>query len=292
MKLFSTLVTTSLTAAAIAFGRQNLTPLVAFVALAFVQLPRANAATFTLSVSGGPTQNTTEGLVIPNGMNVVLGTGTTIAVTASLDDDLFFCNAAVYVGGRSTDGPNMLTILGGEYTSCGDGLYAGTGTVATVTICDGTFLAGKNSGAAAVYRGVFRVAGGTLNGAGEDAVALAVGYGNVTITGGTFTATARLLLFSRFNYNADIWGGSFQDQGDWFFYHTEGSLTVHGKKDLKLVGTNLVGTLCDGSFLNVSISGNLPSELNIIRNCAGFPKFPECGACAGGKSGKGNLFRP
>jgi hypothetical protein len=284
MKLFSTLLTTSLTAAAIAFGGQKLTSLVAFVALAFVQLPRVNAIT-------GTAQNTTEGLVIPNGMNVVLGKGTTIAVTASVNDTIPNCNAAVTVGDGSTDAPK-LTVLGGEYASCGYGLNTDTGTVPTVTICDGTFLGGKNGGAASMYRGVFRMAGGTLNGAGEDADALDVGSGNVTIAGGTFKATAHLLLVARANYNVDIWGGSFQGQGYWTFYHTVGSLTVHGKKDLKLVGTNLVGTLCDGSFLNVSISGSLPSELNIIRNCAGFPKFPECGACAGGKSGKGNLFRP
>ena len=156
------------------------------------------------------------------------------------------------------------------------------------------------------------MAGGALIG-GERSNALeALAPVQITITGGTLTAPdGNNLLIVRNNYTVDIWGGRFQGpEADWNFYSPEGSLTVHGKKDLKLVGTNLgfnpghtqgqnelvpsnlVGTLCDGSFLNVSIIGSLPSELNIIRNCAGFPKFSECGACEGGKSGKGNLFRP
>jgi hypothetical protein len=195
-----------------------------------------------------------------------------------------------------------VTILGGEYTSC----YGVATNVpsATVTMCDGTFRGGKNGGPASFYEGVFRMAGGALIG-GERSNALeALAPVQITITGGTLTAPdGNNLLIVRNNYTVDIWGGRFQGpEADWNFYSPEGSLTVHGKKDLKLVGTNLgidpqiqsfiLGTLCDGSFLNVSIIGSLPSELNIIRNCAGFPKFSECGACEGGKSGKGNLFRP
>jgi hypothetical protein len=303
MKLFSTLLTTSLTAAAIAFGGQKLTSLVAFVALAFVQLPHARAYALSeqqiveniITRSTGNAQNT-EGLVIPNGMNVVLGAGTAITVPANVSDTPPYCNktaldVGVYNVG-STDGPK-LTISGGEYTSCGYGVATNVPS-ATVTMCDGTFRGGRDGGAASIYGGVFHMAGGTLIGEGEESDALdALAPVQITITGGTLTASdGALLLIVENNYTVDIWGGRFQGpEGIWDFYSPEGSLTVHGKKDLKLVGTNLVGTLCDGSFLNVSISGNLPSELNIIRNCAGFPKFPECGAC-GGKSGKGNLFRP
>lgn len=110
-----------------------------------------------------------------------------------------------------------------------------------------------------------------------------VGNSDATITGGTISASfpgssnSYSLNIGEGNSRIKVWGGAFQ--GDWSVSSVASSgnvIDVHGQT-LGLGGNRLVGTLCDGSRIEVYIKDQFGADytpaagtLNLL-DCSNFP---------------------